>query len=249
MSAPRLGNGKKPGKKAARSTPKTRGRTNGKTEHLAARLGLALREHHAAVEQQAATAEILRALSRSTTDAQPVFDAIVKNVRLFNETREALEHQKASADILRIVASSVESTAPVFEAITAAGMRLMPGIRVALILIRDGELHYASHSGVSAERRAEMAKFFPMRLDRNSIVGTAILDKRMTHVADIDEESARYKGSPRTARASGWRAMLAAPLLQDGQAIGALAITRPEPGPFTEPQIALAQTFADQAVI
>src|SRR5438132_10707631 len=79
MSEPRLGNGKKPGKKAARSTPKTRGRTNGKTEHLAARLGLALREHHAAVEQQAATAEILRALSRSTTDAQPVFDAIVKN--------------------------------------------------------------------------------------------------------------------------------------------------------------------------
>src|SRR5438309_2331250 len=205
MSAPRLGNGKKPGKKAARSTPKTRGRTNGKTEHLAARLGLALREHHAAVEQQAATAEILRALSRSTTDAQPAIAAgrltgqpftkkeigllqtfadqaviAMENVRLFNETREALEHQKASADILRIVASSVESTAPVFEAITAAGMRLMPGIRVALILIRDGELHYASHSGVSAERRAEMAKFFPMRLDRNSIVGTAILDKRTT---------------------------------------------------------------------
>src|SRR2546426_5288296 len=352
------------------------------SEHLAARLAIALREHRDAVEQQAATAEILRALSRSSTDAQPVFDAIVKNahrlsgavfsilyrydgkmlsiaadsqadpkasrilrslypqaprrdhiigrtvldgqamhtvdlaadkrfpanrnphlklvrfsaalvvplvrdgtvvgaiatgrleakaftkaeirllqtfadqaviaienVRLFNETREALRHQGATADILKIVAGSVESTDPVFEAITAAGLRLMPGIRVALILVRDGELHYASHSGISAELRAEMTKFFPMRLDRSSTVGTAILDQRVLHVADVAEESARYKGSQRTSRTSGWRAMLAVPLLQDAAAIGALAVTRPEPGPFSERQIALAQTFADQAVI
>src|SRR5438874_10633807 len=79
MSAPPLGNGKKAGKKAARATPNTRAPIDGKAEHLAARLALALREQHAAVEQQAATAEILRALSRSTTDPQPVFDAIVKN--------------------------------------------------------------------------------------------------------------------------------------------------------------------------
>src|SRR5206468_4564995 len=88
----------------------------------------------------------------------------IENVRLFNETREALEHQKASADILRIVASSVESTDPVFEAITAAGMHLIPGTRVALVLVRDGHIHYASHSGVSDEERAELTKYFPMPL-------------------------------------------------------------------------------------
>jgi GAF domain-containing protein/anti-sigma regulatory factor (Ser/Thr protein kinase) len=382
MSAPRLADGKKAGKKAARIAPKARARKDDKTEHLAARLGLALRECHAAVEQQAATAEILRALSRSTTDPQPVFDAIVKNahrlcdavfsilyrydgkvldvaadsqasakasrvlrslyprparrdhiigrtvlegramhtvdmstddrfpanrnahnklvrfqaalavpllregkaigaiaagrlaaqpftkkeigllqtfadqaviaienVRLFNETREALEHQKASADILRIVASSVESTDPVFEAITAAGMRLMPGIRVALTLIRDGELHYASHSGISEERRRELAKYFPMPIDRKTVLGTAVLEKRVNWVADIVEEAARYPRSMNTSRAAGWRAMLSVPLLRDGVAIGGLGITRPEPGPFSERQIALAQTFADQAVI
>jgi GAF domain-containing protein/anti-sigma regulatory factor (Ser/Thr protein kinase) len=173
----------------------------------------------------------------------------IENTRLFNETKEALEHQKASAEVLKIVASSVESTAPVFEAITAAGMRLMPGIRVALILVRDGELHYASHSGISDERRAEMGKFFPMRLDRNSVVGTAILDKHAVHVVDIAEESARYRASQRTSRVAGWRAMLAIPLLRDDVAIGTIGLTRPEPGPFTEQQIALAQTFADQAVI
>src|SRR5438874_9233648 len=79
MSAPPLGNGKKAGKKAARATPNTRAPIDGKAEHLAARLALALREHHAAVEQQAATAEILRALSHSTSDPQPVFDSIVKH--------------------------------------------------------------------------------------------------------------------------------------------------------------------------
>jgi GAF domain-containing protein/anti-sigma regulatory factor (Ser/Thr protein kinase) len=379
MKAARLGNGKKRAAKLAKAPPRNGG---DKSEHLAARLGIALREYREAFEQQEATAEILRALSRSSLDPQPVFDAIVQsahrlcgavfsilyrydgkmlsiaadrqesaeasrvlrsmypqaprrdhiigravldgqavhtvdlgtdkrfpanrnphlklvrfraalvvpllregavigaiatgrlegkaftkkeirllqtfadqaviaieNVRLFNETREALEHQKASADILRIVASSVESTDPVFEAITTAGTRLMPGIRVALVLVRDGMLHYASHSGISEETRSQMAKLFPTPLDRKSISGTTILDKRITHVADIHDAGARYELSLRNSRITKFRAMLSVPLLRDGSPIGALGLTRPEPGLFTERQIALAQTFGDQAVI
>jgi len=173
----------------------------------------------------------------------------LENVRLFNETKEALEHQKASADILRIVAGSVENTDPVFEAITSAGTRLIPGVRVSLVLARDGQMHYVSHSGVSEERRAEVGKWFPMPLERNTIVGTCIIDKHVMHVADVAAVADKFPLSAKTSRASGSMAMLAVPLVHNREAIGSIVVSREAPGPFTEKQIALAQTFADQAVI
>jgi GAF domain-containing protein len=173
----------------------------------------------------------------------------IENARLFNETKEALEHQKASANILRIVADSVENTDPVFEAITKAGMRLIPGVRVSLFLLKDGQVHYVSHSGVSQERRTEMAKWFPMPLERRSITGTSILEKRLIHVPDTAAVADNFELSAKTLQVTGARAMLSVPLMHSGEAIGGVAVTRETPGPFTEKQIALAQTFADQAVI
>ena len=173
----------------------------------------------------------------------------MENARLFNETRQALEHQQASADVLRIVASSFQSADPVFEAITSAGMRLIPGIRVAMTVVRDGQLHYVSHSGIPEARHAELTRFFPIPVDRTTVVGAAILDKRTLHIPDLAVTGTRYARSLITSRISGWRAILTVPLKRDGEIIGALNLTRPESGPFTERQIALAQTFADQAVI
>jgi GAF domain-containing protein len=173
----------------------------------------------------------------------------IENVRLFNETREALEHQKASADILRIVAASVESTNPVFEAITAAGMRLIPGSRAALMLVHDGKLDYASHSGVSEERRAAMARFFPMPLDTGFVAGATVLGKRTIHIPDFETVKSQYRRSREVAKVSGYRAMLSVPLMQDDTAIGVIAVSREVPGPFSEKQMALVQTFANQAVI
>ena len=173
----------------------------------------------------------------------------IENARLFNETKEALEHQQASSEILRIVASSVENAAPVFEAIAAAGRRLLPDRRVALLVVRDGELHYVSHAGISAERKAEAAKHFPMPLDRDSVVGSAVLGKRIVQVPDIEAKGVAFSRSIKTSRASGSKAMLAVPLMREGGAIGALAVTRTLPGTFSDKEIALAKTFADQAVI
>jgi GAF domain-containing protein len=187
------------------------------------------------------------ALARTFADQAVI---AIENVRLFNETKEALEHQRASADILRVVAGSIENTDPVFEAITRAGMRLIPGSRVSLILVREGQLHYISHSGIAEERRSELAKHFPLPLDRQTVAGTAILDKRMIHVPDFAAEGKDFPVTRKVfSSISGFRAILAVPLVRNRKVIGAINVSRETAGPFTDKQIALANTFADQAVI
>jgi GAF domain-containing protein/anti-sigma regulatory factor (Ser/Thr protein kinase) len=173
----------------------------------------------------------------------------IENVRLFNETKEALEHQKTSADILRIIAGSVENTEPVFRAITEAGTRLVPGCRVGLLVVQDGRLHHASYSGASDEHAAIAAKLFPAPIDRNTVAGASILDGRVIHVHDIHDHAHPYVATRKNCRELGDRAFLCVPLLRDGHAIGSLSLRRSTPGPFTQKQVDLAKTFADQAVI
>jgi GAF domain-containing protein len=173
----------------------------------------------------------------------------IENARLFNETKEALEHQKASSDILKIVAVSVASAEPVFEAIAETGKRLL-GMRVGLNILReDGMIHVLGHAGVSAERRAALAKLYPLPLDRESVIGACMLDKRIVVVPDISAEGLPYTRSLLTSSAVGWKAMLALPLMHAGKAVGALGVTRTTPGPFSDKEVALARTFADQALI
>jgi hypothetical protein len=118
----------------------------------------------------------------------------IENVRLFNETKEALEHQKASADILKIVAGSVDNTDPVFRAITEAGMRLVPGCRVALHLLRDGQLHYVAHSGVAAEHWQKVAPFYPIAVEGGGVPSAkAVAEKRVVHVPDIEKAGREFE--------------------------------------------------------
>ena len=152
-------------------------------------------------------------------------------------------------EILRIIASSAGTTDPVFEAITRAAMRLVPGARVGLLLVRDGQLGYGSHTGISDKRRDEIANIFPMPLDRDMVSGAAILDRRIIHVPDIHDEATRYPGSMRVARLSGDRAFVCVPLMRGDTAIGTISVRRSRAGAFTAKQVSLLKTFADQAVI
>jgi GAF domain-containing protein/CheY-like chemotaxis protein len=177
----------------------------------------------------------------------------VENARLLSELQarnadltEALEQQTATSEILRVISSSPTDVQPVFDAIARSAMRLCDAA-YGVIGRYDGQLlHLAAHAHVRAEGVEAMQQLFPMRPSRAVTSSRAILDRAVVHVPDVlqDPDYARP-----VALGLQNRATLAVPMLRDGEPIGTISVGRLEPEPFTEKQIALLQTFADQAVI
>jgi GAF domain-containing protein/anti-sigma regulatory factor (Ser/Thr protein kinase) len=168
----------------------------------------------------------------------------IENVRLFNETKEALEQQTATAEILRVISSSPTDVQPVFDAIARRVVALCDGHN-AIVLRFDGEmLHLAGHHGVSPEGLERNQRAFPRRPGRDSPTGRAFLDRSVVHVPDR-QTATEFVAS--TAQGAG--SLLAVPLLREQEAIGVIGVTRNLVGPFSSQQVALLQTFADQAVI
>ena len=171
----------------------------------------------------------------------------IENVRLFNETKEALEQQKASADVLEVISGSVADTTPVFDKILESCERLFTGRNVGITLVgEDGAVHAGAYRG-PGER--EFRSVFPVPLSRESGTGTAILERRVLHYPDVqggrDVPEYTRRGSGQT----GTRSIIIAPMLWEGRGIGAVMVGRDFTGPFSDKEIALLKTFADQAVI
>ena len=166
----------------------------------------------------------------------------IENVRLFNETKEALEQQTATSEILRVISSSPTDLQPVFDTIVRNAARVC-GAFDAVVVLADGEefVQRAYHGPIAAVLGAR----YPLR---GTVGGRAILEARVVHVENLAEAS-DYPASHELAQRVGYRTTLSVPLLRDGAAIGAIGIRRTEVQPFTDNQIALLQTFADQAVI
>ena len=171
----------------------------------------------------------------------------LENVRLFNETKEALDQQRASGEVLSAISSSIADTTPVFERILASCERLFAGKLVQINLVGDdGLVHLGAHQGPA---RAEIEKVFPFPLDERSATGTAIARRAVVHYPDVDNDP----DVPPLAR-QGWQiqrieAAIAAPMLWEGKGMGAILVGRDHAGPFSDKDIALLRTFADQAVI
>ena len=164
----------------------------------------------------------------------------IENVRLFNETREALERQTATARILSAMSGSITDARPVFEAIVASCRTLFEDSVVALRLLRDGVLHVEANVGMDSG---------PVPLDSQSIVGTCAIEGRTIHVPDLAAAAEQFPRGRQMALKQGYRSAIFAPLLRGGAALGTIAVFRRTPGAFNDKDVALLNTFADQAVI
>jgi len=178
----------------------------------------------------------------------------IENARLFSDLQhknraltEALERQTATADILRIISRSQTDVQPVFDTIADSAIRLLQGWS-ALILLFDGQrLHLGAVRGGLPDSERYQRGRFPMPLRPDHLLARCIVERAPQQ--DPDALAHPDPAMRDIARGRGFAAFLAVPMLRGGEAIGEVVVTRATPGPFGEPEIALLQTFADQAVI
>jgi len=171
----------------------------------------------------------------------------IDNVRLFNETNEALDQQRASGEVLAAISSSISDTAPVFEKILQSCERLFAGRTVGVNLVgEDGLLRLGAYRGPG---RAEFDKIWPAPVDDYTGTGKAILTHRIVEIVDAQNQEDLSERIRHACTAIGIRGVIFAPMLWEGKGIGAIFVGRNFVAPFSEKEIALLKTFADQAVI
>jgi GAF domain-containing protein len=175
----------------------------------------------------------------------------IENVRLFQELQdrngdltESLEQQTATSEILRVIASSPADIEPVLNAVAESAARLCEATNAVIYRVDGDVIHPAAVHGVMPPA----PKGTPV--NRRTPVGRAIVDRQAMHVRDLlAEVDTEYPESKEIQKITGTRTSLSTPLLREGIAIGAIHVRRNEVRPFSENQIALLKTFADQAVI
>ena len=176
----------------------------------------------------------------------------IENVRLVTELEErnkdlseALEQQTATSEILRVISQSPSDTQPVFDAIVERALRLSEAT-VGAVAIFDGELIHVVASNLRPD--SPILRVFPMRPSRTgSLAARTVFERQIIHVPDALAEP-EYNVSQQAAE-SGYRSVLSVPMLRDGAVVGTITVGRSQAGRYLDRQIALLQTFADQAVI
>jgi signal transduction histidine kinase len=170
----------------------------------------------------------------------------IENARLLNELRDSLQRQTATADVLKIISRSTFDLQAVLNTLVESATQLCRSDRAAIRLARNDLYYHAASHGFSPDHKGRMERE-PVKADRSSIVGRAVLERKSIHL--IDAQSDQSPELVNRSRSGNIRSMLGVPLQREGTPLGVLLLQRTVMQPFTDNEIALAETFADQAVI
>jgi two-component system, NtrC family, sensor kinase len=157
------------------------------------------------------------------------------------ELTEALEQQTATSEILRVISSSPTNVRPVYDAIARSAARLCEAFDVMVLRVDGDVLRLVAHHGPMPAG--------DVPLHRGTVGGRTVIERRLIHTRDLQAEVDEFPEGSAMARELGHRTTLSVPLLREGVAIGNIQVRRQEVRPFSDEQISLLETFADQAVI